>query len=104
MLGKKEGFPRDIAVNHKNDAHVISIVARCGRNLNENMVELDESSQEKSNDEQAIVKRKWLEEKCVESLKYRETVIVEAMIVEEKGDNKGSPQMIDGDEKKVNEP
>lgn len=53
----KGGLTSDTMVNPKNNAHILAIVTRSGRNLGENVVEVDQSSKEKSCDHQARFKK-----------------------------------------------
>lgn len=44
---QKGGVPSDIVVNPKNEAHVMEIVTRSGRKLNNNLVKVEENPLDK---------------------------------------------------------
>lgn len=57
-------------VNPKNGAYFMAIVTRCGRNLGENFIKVDEKQNEKSHNEQESAKWKKLEDQCIDASKF----------------------------------
>lgn len=58
----KEGLPSDTVVKHKKNAYVMAIDTRSGRNLGENVVEIDEKS---------LVEQESAKRKCSNIPSYR---------------------------------
>lgn len=58
MLGQKGGLPRNIVINPKNDTRVIEIITRSGRNLSDNVGEVDEKYLEEKSSAKISGKKK----------------------------------------------